>query len=250
MPRFFIESGNIRSEENGDRFVTLEGKDAHHASRVLRLRPGEEVTLCDENSWEYDSVVETAGEAVILRVTDAKAGHREPPYRATVYQALAKGDRFDTVVQKSVEMGACEIVPVVTARCTVKIDAKDAPKKVARWQRIAYEAAKQCGRGVIPSVRHPMQFADAIKEASKASVGLFCYEGDGTVPIPKILEVPEPETVSVFVGPEGGFDDREAAEANAAGMQMCGLGRRILRTETAAHFALACLSYQFELKQR
>lgn len=249
MPRFFIESGNIRSDGNGVRYAALEGEDAHHAGRVLRLKPGEAVTLCDENSWEYDSVVESVGDEVILKITDSRAGEREPPYRAAVYQALAKGDRFDTVIQKAVETGAAEIVPVVSARCTVKLEARDIPKKVARWQRIAYEAAKQCGRGTVPQVRQPLPFADAVREASLASAALFCYEGDGTVPIPEILgQTGRPETVSVFIGPEGGFEDREAEFARSSGMKMCGLGKRILRTETAAQFALTCISYQFELQ--
>ena len=97
MPRFFIESGNIRSDENGDRFVTLTGDDAHHAGHVLSLRSGATVTVCDENSWEYDSVVESVGTEVVLKVTESKAGDREPPYTVTVFQALARGDRFDTV---------------------------------------------------------------------------------------------------------------------------------------------------------
>ena len=250
MPRFFIESGKIRSGDDGSRYVTLTGDDAHHAARVLRLRTGETVSLCDENSWEYDSVVESVGTDVILKITESRAGDREPPYGITVYQALARGDRFDTVIQKAVEMGACVIVPVETARCTVKLDPSDVTKKVARWQRIAYEAAKQCGRGKIPEVRHPLQFSEAVREASAASIALFCYEGEGTDPIPRILgQCGMPESVSVFVGPEGGFEDGEALAAKESGMRMCGLGKRILRTETAAHFALACISYQFELSK-
>jgi 16S rRNA (uracil1498-N3)-methyltransferase len=185
---------------------------------------------------------------VLLRVLEQSAADTEPPYIATVYQALVKGDKMETVIQKAVETGASVIVPMVTSRAVVKLDEKDARKKTERWQKIAHEAAKQCGRGIIPQVTMPVSYKEAMRQAAEADLALFCYEGDGTKPLPVLCRnVDSPRTVSLCIGPEGGFADGEAEAAKEAGLQMCGLGKRILRTETAALFVLSCLSAIYEL---
>ena len=200
---------------------------------------------------EYESVIRSVGEEVSLSLISSKRSETEPPYEVTVYQALAKGDRFDTVLMKATELGACRIVPVMTARCTVKPDPKDVSKKRDRWQRIALEAAGQCGRGRVPEVALPIRFSEAVTEAAKADLPLFCYEGgEGTetVPLPVLFEgTDSPRTVSVMIGPEGGFEPDEAREAVLRGMKAAGLGKRILRTETAAPFVLSALSCRYEL---
>ncbi len=247
MPRFFVTSSDIFRSDYSVK-ITVRGDDAAHITRVLRMKTGERVTACDENGNEYDTLVFSVGNEVILDVVSVKQSENEPPYKVTVYQALVKGDRFDTVIQKSTELGVHTIVPVITSRCTVKLTEADYSKKTERWQRIAYEAAKQCGRGIIPEVKQPVKLADAISEAALADIPLFCYEGCGTKPLSEITsEIGSPTTISVVIGPEGGFSEEEADAAAKHGMKMTGLGKRILRTETAAPFVLACLSYKYEL---
>ena len=249
MPRFFVSSADLE-EENGTTRIVLGGSDVAHISRALRMRPGETLVLCDENGTEYRAVIESAGETVRTRVLSRAPSESEPPYEAVVYQALCRGERFDTVVMKATELGASRIVPVVTSRCTVKLDGADRIKKRDRWQKIAAEAAGQSGRGRIPEVAEPMKFSDAVKEAAKADLPLFCYEGgEGaeTFPLPALFPMDPPRTAAVFVGPEGGFEPAEAGEAVREGMRPACLGRRILRTETAAPFVLACLSFRYEL---
>lgn len=247
MPRFFVTASQIAVSETGT-VITVTGDDANHITRVLRMKPGERVTACDENGIEYETVVQTTGQEVILVSESSHPSENEPPYKAVVYQALVKGDRFDTVLQKATELGAWEFVPVVTSRCTVKLEKSEYRKKVERWQRIVYEAAKQCGRAVIPTVREPMLFKDAVKEAAETDLPLFCYEADGTRPLPQIFdETAEMKTAAVMIGPEGGYEPSEAAYAAESGMMMTGLGKRILRTETAAPFVLSCVSCRYEL---
>lgn len=257
MPRFFIEPANVFWDGTQE-YVRITGNDAHHITHVLRTRLGEHLVACDSDGIVYEGEMTAAGEEVLLRVTETYPADTEPPYKATVYQALVKGDKMETVIQKSVELGAAVIVPVSTGRAVVKLDEKDAKKKIDRWQKIAEEAAKQCGRGIIPAVQLPMSFRDAVKEAAEADLPLFCYEGEGTQPLPTLfrqvdvpqVDVPQvdaPKTVSLFVGPEGGFSTEEVALAKESGMLLCGLGKRILRTETAALFVLSCLSAAYEL---
>lgn len=247
MPRFFIDASDVYADGE-DRFIRITGDDAHHITHVLRTRIGEVLTACDSTGTVYRARLERAGEEAILRVLEASAADTEPPYKATVYQALVKGDKMETVIQKAVETGASVIVPVATSRAVVKLDEKDARKKTERWQKIAHEAAKQCGRGIIPKVEMPIPWKVAVLRAAEADLPLFCYEGVGTKPLPGICQtVDKPGTISLFIGPEGGFSEEEANAAKEAGMQMCGLGRRILRTETAALFVLSCLSAAYEL---
>ena len=250
MPRFFVDVNQI---SNGE--VTLTGDDAHHISRSLRMAAGEQITVCDGNGMEYRcELTAFLPDRVCGRILEQCPSETEPPYRATVWQALPKGEKLDSIIQKSVECGAVEISLFESERCIVRVKDGDKGKKDDRRNRIALEAAKQCGRGVIPRVETPVSFAQAIEKASQANLAIFCYEGEGTEPLPVILkrfreslgegDIPE---ISLMVGSEGGFSEGEVARAKAAGMQIAGLGRRILRTETAAAFVLGCLSYELEL---
>ena len=150
------------------------------------------------------------------------------------------------MVQKSVECGAASVTPFLSSRCVSRPDGSTLPKKTERWRKIAAEAAMQCGRGVLPGVGDALPFSDAVKKAAGADIPLFCYEGGGE-PLREVLRGKTPGTVSVIIGPEGGFSAEEAAEAAAAGMRTVSLGERILRTETVAQTVLSCLSYEFEL---
>ncbi len=247
MPRFFVEAGAVENREDGQ-VIRITGEDAHHITHVLRTRIGEGLTVCDEVGMVYETELVQPGAEVLLRVLESHPADTEPPYRATVYQGLAKGDKMETVIQKAVEIGASVIVPVATSRAVVKLDEKDARRKVERWQKIAHEAAKQCGRGIIPTVAPVMTFKEAVQDAAKADLPLFCYEGDGTRSVTALCrETAMPKTISLFIGPEGGFSEEEAAFAGEAGMRLCGLGKRILRTETASGVVLACLSAFYEM---
>ncbi len=251
MPRFFVPADAIFCGSDGvAEQITVRGDDAAHITKVLRMKIGEPVVVCDMDGHDYETVVASTGSEVLLNVTGRKPCENEPPYRAIVYQSLVRGDRFDTVLQKATELGAYAIVPVLTSRCTVKLDigSADCRKKMERWQRIVYEAAKQCGRGIIPEVREPMKYRNAVEDAARADLALFCYEGEGTTPLPTCLErADKPRDIAILIGPEGGYAAEEAETAARTGLVMTGLGKRILRTETAPSFVLSCVSYQYEL---
>ena len=252
MPRFFV-----RKDQIADGFVTLTGDDAHHVSRSLRMAAGERITVCDMQKFEYEcELTEFLPECVRARILSSTHCDTEPPYRAALFQALPKGDKLDSVIQKAVECGVSEITTFESERCIVRAKDGAEEKKVERRRRIALEAAKQCGRGMIPEVNATVSFREAIKQASKADIPLFCYEGDGTESLASVLKKRaegfkggEGPTVSIVIGSEGGFSQAEAAAAIAAGMCPIGLGKRILRTETAAAFVLACLVYELELNR-
>ena len=250
MPRFFVRAQQI---ENG--IVTILGDDAHHISRSLRMAAGETVTVSDMQRNEYECVLtDFLADRVLARVVEAKACDTEPPYHAHVFQALPKGDKLDSVIQKAVECGACEITTFESERCIVRLKGENEQKKVERRQRIALEAAKQSGRGIVPTVYSSISFEEMLAQASRADIALFCYEGDGTEALPLVLRRRRAElgehcepTISIVIGSEGGFSLFEAEAAKRAGLIPVGLGKRILRTETAASFVLSCLVYELEM---
>lgn len=244
MPRFFV-----RQERISNGAVSIIGEDAHHIARSLRMAVGEEITVCDMQGNEYNCRISSFDDdkEVIAEILSQRKSENEPAIYITLYQALPKGDKFETIIQKAVECGASRIVPFQSERCVVKIknDAED--KKRERRQRISAEAAKQCGRSVIPEVSNSVSFKEALDEAQNNDLILFCYEGDGTESLGNILKDAFdekeniPKTVAIFIGSEGGFSIKEAENAKNFGAIMTGLGKRILRTETASGFVLACL---------
>ena len=250
MPRFFVDVDQITEGE-----ITLLGDDAHHISRSLRMAAGETITVSDGKGTEYHcELTDFLPDRVVAKILESCPCKTEPPYRAVVWQALPKGEKLDSIIQKSVECGADRVSLFESSRCIVRVKDGDRGKKDDRRNRIALEAAKQCGRGVIPRVEAPVSFDRAVEMAAKADLALFCYEGEGTEPLPvilkrfaKTLDKDAAPTISLMVGSEGGFSESEVARAKAAGMQVTGLGKRILRTETAAAFVLGCLSYELEL---
>lgn len=235
MPRFFVAG----LPENG--LLTLEGENAHHAGRVLRLRPGEAVTLCDGQGTDYDcTVVSVEKEAVVCRVADCHAARTEPKQRLTLFMALPKSDKMDFIVQKAVELGAREIVPYLSKNCVSRPDKTE--KKVERWQKIAVEAAKQSGRGYLPAVGAVIPFAQAVERAAQSETGLFFYENE-TIGLRDALADGVGDSVSLVIGPEGGFAPEEGALAVQMGLKSVSLGTRILRCETAPVAALAAVLY-------
>ena len=248
MPRFFIRQNQI-----DDNKITLVGDDAHHIARSLRMAVGESITVCDMQGNEYDCKISGFdGEAqVFAEIISTAKSDTEPPCKITLFQALSKGDKLDSVIQKAVECGVYRIVPFESERCVVRVKEDAEDRKTERRCRIAAEAAKQCGRSIIPSVERTVDFDTALSMASEAELGLFCYEGDGTRPLGKLLadaaREKMPESISVVIGSEGGFSLKEARAAAEARMELVGLGKRILRTETAPVFVLACISCATEL---
>nr|MBQ4319204.1 16S rRNA (uracil(1498)-N(3))-methyltransferase [Clostridia bacterium] len=250
MQRFFLShAGHI----DGD-LITVTGDDARHISRSLRMIVGDTVIICDMQKNEYECRIEAfVSDDVLLRIVKVSQNATEPDYRAYLYQALPKGDKFDLIVQKAVELGVHEIIPFVSERCIVR-EAK--ANKLERWRRIAYEAAKQCGRGIIPEVREVLTYDAMLRECAsdgegEHGFGFMCYEGDGTLPLTRLLDSVEDGTPSkvlrFIIGSEGGFSLRETEKAKDMGLRLAGLGRRILRCETASGFVLSALVARYEL---
>ena len=234
MPRFFVDG----QPENG--VLVLQGENAHHAGRVLRLRPGEAVTLCDGKGTDYDCTVERLDkDAVICRVHDCHPADTEPKQRLTLFMALPKGDKMEWIVQKAVELGVSNIVP--SKNCVSRPDKTD--KKVERWRKIAAEAAKQCGRGVLPTVGAVIPVGQAIAQAAQSETALFLYENERQTGLRDALAAGVGKDVSLLVGPEGGFAPEEAEAARQAGLKSVSLGTRILRCETAPVAALAAILF-------
>jgi len=249
MPRFFVDPSQISKGS-----VQIKSDDAFHISRALRMAAGEHITVSDMNGTEYDCVLESFTDTVTARIVSENPSDTEPPFYATVWQALPKGDKLDSIIQKSVECGVAEIKLFESKNCIAKSDPKSESKKSERRNRIAYEAAKQCGRGTLPRVSSPVSFDTMLENAKKADIPIFCYEGSGTEKLGLILKEIKDKlqenvrpTVSIVIGPEGGFSSDEAERARKAGLIPSGLGKRILRTETAAAFVLGALVYEFEL---
>ena len=230
------------------------GEDVRHIKNVLRMKPGEEILVSCGDDWEYTcEITALSEEEVRAAVTDAQKPGRELPSRITLFQCLPKGDKMETVIQKAVELGAAEIVPVSSARCVVRLDAKKAAARVKRWNAIAESAAKQAKRMIIPEVHEVIGFSAALRYAQaldteKAPVLLIPYENaEGMGGTRKLLASIEPgRPVAVVIGPEGGFEETEIQEAVQAGFTPITLGKRILRTETAGMAVLSVLMYLLE----
>ena len=235
MVRFFVDSGELISD-----IVTLAGENAQHA-RVLRLKAGEEVLVCDGQGLECLCEVADAGQ-MRLEVKQRRESQSEAAVRVSVYMAFPKADKLEHVIQKATELGAYEIVAFPSARCVSKPDEKSLKKKLERWQKIAASAAEQSGRGQIPQVHVLGSFSDALERASRAEKALMFYENEQAVTLKMALSGGY-RTVSLLTGPEGGLEEKEVRQAREAGLQVCTLGKRILRCETAPLCALSAVMY-------
>lgn len=244
MQRFFVTPDQV-----GEDKIRIQGSDVNHMKNVLRMRPGEEVMVSDGNNRQYRCRVEDypEGEAV-LAILEAGLVDTELPSRIYLFQGLPKQEKMELIVQKAVELGVCQVIPVQTRRCVVKLDAKKAAKKVQRWQQIAESAAKQAGRGYIPVVSEVMTFQEALAFSETLDIRLIPYElADGMEGTRKILDGIRPgQSVGIFIGPEGGFEKEEVSRAVEAGAMPITLGKRILRTETAGIAVLSILMYRLE----
>ena len=247
MPKFFVSDESINNN-----VVTITGENAHHISRSLRMAPGEEITVSDEKGMQYDCVLESFTDTcVYARIIKSYQSTSELPVRVHLYQALPKGEKLDLIIQKSVECGVYDITTFESERCIVKVKGDSEDRKLDRRNKIALEAAKQSGRGIVPHVNRTVSYREMLEIAGKHDAVFFCYEGDGTEPFGHRLKKLKAERtitdMAIIIGSEGGFSDVEATAAAEHGFIMTGLGKRILRTETAPLVALACVVYEFEL---
>lgn len=233
--RFFVPKGSLRA-----RNVTLGPELAHRLGRVLRLRRGDHVILSDGGLREYEvqltAISPHAATGVVLR---EQAAPPEPEVALTLYQSLIRANRFDFVLEKGTEIGVSHFVPVIAARSQGQGNGEPSGARSRRWERLVVEAAEQCGRGRVPPVDEPMQFEDAVREAPGTKV--LPYEGERTHSLGRYLRGlrRRPKAVSLFIGPEGGFEQAEVALAVEAGAVIVSLGPRILRSETAGIVASA-----------
>ena len=235
MVRFFVNSEDLDSGS-----VILTGENAQHA-KVLRLKAGEPVLLCDGQGQECVCQVADSDE-MRLEIQERRESRSEAAVRVSVYMAFPKADKLEHVIQKATELGAYEIVAFPSARCVSRPDEKSLKKKLERWQKIAASAAEQSGRGRIPKVLVLGSYAEALARAAQADRALMFYEHEQARTLKAAL-IGSYETVSLLTGPEGGLEEAEVAQARAAGLQVCTLGRRILRCETAPLCALSAVMY-------
>lgn len=247
MNRFFGRSHNIH-----DNYIVIDGTDVNHIRNVLRMRPGDKLMVTGGNSREYlCSVREIRSEEVILDIIEEKAADSELPARIHLFQGLPKGDKMELIIQKCVELGVYEIIPVAMKRSVVKLDDKKAAAKTARWQSVSESAAKQSGRSVIPGIHPVMTFREAVEYASGMNLRLVPYElAEGMKDAVRALsEIRAGMDVAVFIGPEGGIDETELELSVKAGAVPISLGRRILRTETAGMALMAIIMYNLEIQE-
>ena len=241
IPRIYVGSDRI---ENGRAYI--DGSDANHVLRVLRKQLGDELHICDMHGNSYTARIdEITRDGLYALLGEPEKMNVEMPFNVTLYQCFPKGDKLDTVVQKAVELGVHEIVAVMSERCVARPDAKAFEKRVLRLKKISESAAAQCGRSIIPEVRGIITYKQAIEEISEKEIGFICYEGDGTQPIKEILNK-TPKSIGFLIGPEGGLSEKECALANEKSISLAGLGKRILRTETASGYVLSAISVLLE----
>ncbi len=249
MYRFYCEEG-----VSFDGSIVLTGSDVNHIKNVLRMKQGECLIACDGNGKDYYCRIEDLeADRIVLKTEEVRQSESELPMHITLYQGLPKKDKMELIIQKAVELGAVRIVPVAMKRCVVKLeDERKEEKKRERWQAISESAAKQSGRGIIPDIAKTMNYQNALKDAVSHGMLLVPYEraeGMGTLKnaVKKLTaELGTSLELSVFIGPEGGFEEEEIASAITAGAIPVSLGRRILRTETAGLAALSILMYEIE----
>lgn len=244
MQQFFAEPSWIRENK-----IFMQGSDVNHIRNVLRVKPGEDVRVNDGRGKTYLCCISSYEEqTAVLDILKELDSDTELPSRIILFQGLPKGDKMEWIVQKAVELGAYSIVPFAAKRSVVKLDEKKAAKKRARWQLIAKGAAEQSGRGIIPEVSTVRTFAEALGMAGDLDVVLIPYElEEGMKETARVLENIEcGQSVGIFIGPEGGFEEEEVERAKEAGAYAITLGKRILRTETAGLTTLSVLMYHLE----
>lgn len=245
MYQFFVEPSQIQ----GNRIV-ITGKDVNHIKNVLRMRPGEEIAVSNgTDGKEYRcGIEEILDNQVVCSLRFVKEDALELPSKVYLFQGLPKADKMELIIQKAVELGVYQVIPVSAKRTVVKLDEKKAKSKIERWQGIAEAAAKQSKRGMIPQVGPVMTMKQAVEFSKCAKVRLIPYElAEGMLRTKEIIDSLQPgEDVAIFIGPEGGFEEEEVRLASESGIEPITLGKRILRTETAGMTVLSWIMYRLE----
>lgn len=248
MYQFFVEPSQIHLY---DKSVIIQGGDVNHIRNVLRMKPGQELSVSNgRDGKEYRCAIHSFTEdSVVCQLRFVKEENMELPARVHLFQGLPKADKMELIIQKAVELGACRITPVAAKRCVVKLDEKKAAARTARWQAIAEAAAKQCRRGVIPEVTEVMSFARAVRLAADMDVKIIPYElAEGMAKTRELIDsLREGQEIALFIGPEGGFEESEIQLAMENGIIPVTLGKRILRTETAGMTVLSWIMYRLEV---
>lgn len=245
MNQFFVEPSQIR-----DKKIVITGKDVNHIKNVLRMKIGEELSVSNGlDGKEYRGIIEEFAEnEVICSLAFVKEDGVELPSKVYLYQGLPKADKMELIIQKAVELGVYEIIPVATKRAVVRLDEKKSKSKITRWQAISEAAAKQSKRAIIPQIADVISLKEALKDCHKAQIKVIPYElAEGMEKTKQIISSLKPgEDVAIFIGPEGGFDESEIEVAINEGVTPITLGKRILRTETAGFTILSWIMYQLE----
>ncbi|MCQ4726721.1 16S rRNA (uracil(1498)-N(3))-methyltransferase [Anaerotignum faecicola] len=240
MPRYFIKPEDMHGET-----VFIRDEDAKHLGGVLRAKEGDIVEACDGRGMDYSCVIKEVGKTeILMEIESARPTESEPKTKITLFQGLPKADKMELIIQKCVEIGVWRIVPVAAERSVVRLEGKDAGKKLERWRKISLSAAKQSGRGIIPEIGEIVSFKEAVKMAACFDGAAIPYEKEEKNGIKEYANSFDGSSLGLFIGPEGGFDDREIEFAVKNNISPVTLGKRILRTETAAMVSAAILLYE------
>lgn len=241
MPKFFVLPEKITENH-----LVVDSEDVNHITRVLRLKEGDRISVCDGQGYDYEAQIQRLEKRrVICSVLSKTIAETEPEIEVVLFQALPKASKMEYIIQKTTELGISKIVPCRLSRCVVHLDAKNASKKAERWQKIAEAAAKQCGRGKIPQILPVTEFKEAVEQMKQAELSFAPYECEEQNCLKPVLHsVRKPRTVSFMIGPEGGFDPAEIEFIRKSGIIPVTLGKRILRTETAGEAVLSMIMYE------
>jgi 16S rRNA (uracil1498-N3)-methyltransferase len=248
MHWFYVENSQVNIDE-----IIITGSDVNHIKNVLRMTTGECIAICDGQGKDYYcTITSVSSTEIIANIEEVSDSKSELPSKIYLFQGLPKKDKMELIIQKAVELGAYEIIPLAMKRSVVKLDDKKKElKKIERWQAIAVSAAKQSGRGIIPRVHSVLDFSQGIEMAKTLEYNVIPYEqSEGILKAHKVIEEAAGyNSIGVFIGPEGGFADKEIQKVMEAGMETITLGRRILRTETAGLAVMSLLMFEIEKRQ-
>ena len=238
MARFFVDKDKI-----GEKSIILDGENHQHMSRVLRMREGDSLTICDGEKTDYICTVSSISKKeAICEIVSAEENKNESSVSVTLFQGVPKGAKMDLIIQKCVELGAVKIVPFISKRTVAA-----AKGKFDRFQKISLEAAKQSGRGIVPEVCEIVSFEDAADELCRCDLPIIAYEESHGFTLKDALRGSSPKSIGIMIGPEGGFEKEEVQAAESAGAKVVSLGNRILRTETAGLSVISNIMYELEL---
>lgn len=242
MSRFFVDKNAIQ----GNTIILSDKEDVKHISKVLRHKVSNIIEISDKESFEYRvEIKEMTNDHIECMILDKRPFEREPEHRVYLYQGIPKQGKMEVIIQKAVELGVYEIIPVFTERRVVQ-DKGNFKNKIDRWQKISDEAVKQCRRGIIPKVRSSLTFDEMLEDMQSKDINLLLYENENNTTLKSILRSSKMNSLGVVVGPEGGFSEAEVQKALSKGVHIVTIGKTILRTETAGTAALAMIFYELE----